>query len=271
METMERELETHEESEERRMAYMAKARSAFRQIKEWINERERDGWNHVDYKPCRAITLQEKQDPDHEEVYLLKARGVVRSAITHAELRNQNDDVATRLARMLCDYNPISRKQWDAKDIEDIRLLSELYPLKPHHPKEPHLAVIWTLVKTPPAIWDRDFVTLQFAWGKPSKEHPQYNDWWVVHTHTSHPDRPPLDDPVRGRMITGSHIVNTKHGAEITTVAWVDPGGWVSPKMAAAYKEKLADRIAFYDDLFVNGKLGGLYYDTSPPSFIKRP
>ena len=253
------ELQTPEEQEEYRTGCMIKARSAFVKVRDWINEGENDGWRPIPYPQNPAITLWEKQDPNHPKLYLLKAKGLIRSAMDTNELRNRNDDIGTRLARMLCDYNVTTRTDWEQKDLADIRLLQEFSPLKPREPTDPHMAIIWTHIKTPPMIADRDFVSLQFAFGKRSKRHTAYSDWWVVHTHTTHPSRPVREDPVRGHLITGNRIRNTASGAELVTVAYVDPKGWVDPNVAKIYKTKLAERVEFYDDLIFNGKLGLLY------------
>ena len=252
-------LQTREEQEEYHTACMAKARSAFVEVREWITETEDDGWRFIPYPKNPAITLWEKQDPERPNVYLLKAKGQVRSAMQHAELRNRNDDIATRLTRMLCDYNVTTRLQWEQDDLADVRLLQEFSPLDVKQPQDPHMAIIWTHIKTPRVIADRDFVSLQFAFGKPSRRYKPYNDWWVVHTHIHHRARPAQEDPVRGRLITGNRIRNTKEGAELVTVAYVDPGGWVDSNVAKLYKTKLAERVEFYDELIVTGKLGSLY------------
>lgn len=241
-------------------AYRAQALGSFKQIKSWM--RDSDEWSVVDYPADRTIQLWERTvDGGDNPIYMMKVKGFIHSAHTNPEMR-RNDTIATKLSKMLCDYNTVTRLSWEEPDMVDIRLIDSIDPLNAETSlQRPHTAVIWSHIKIPSPIADRDFVNVQFAFCKPSRHHTEDREWWVIHRHTTHERYPPNENSglVRGQQTTGTHLRPTKKGVQISIVTWVRPNGLIPAATVKLYKSRLGDRVRYYDDIIRNGKLGELY------------
>ncbi len=226
------------EKEKRRQLYMAEAKKQKDEYKKLLGDPR---WKRVDYNGGHGISAYEMEADGN--CYYLKAEGVVDSKS------------ADSIARAHRDCNHSSRTQWDGANIHDIGLLEDIVHMHGQHGHEIFLNVQFAEhVSRIPGVSAREFVYIEWSWKKPSQVNPEDHHWTILAAHTDHYKKPRRETPVRALQRTimilepREPIPDEALGAiprtSVTIVAWVDPGGYITPAVAKLYRTILADRIA---------------------------
>lgn len=238
--------ESDEERKDRHRLISGQALSEYKGYKKILAD---PTWRTVEYSRAPGISCSElpihfldtakQEDP----VYTIMASGLITG-------KYAND-----LARAHMDCNKISRLAWD-KELSDIGLLETI-----HRDDARNISLTVQYAEhTPsiPGVAKREFVYFQWAYGAPTTKNKRDKSWILIARHTDHPRRPVHPTPVRALSLSvmlleplepdrTSGLLESPR-TNVTIMAWVQPGGWISDKIATLYKTKLADRIKFLRD-----------------------
>jgi hypothetical protein len=225
-----------EAARERKAVYLAQANREWGSYKQRLSDPK---WKPVKYSGDKGITCYELVSQDG--CYSLKAEGIVEHK------------TADKIAAAHRDCNHISRCSWDGADVSDIGLLETLREKRAGN-CEAYINVQFA-EHTPsiPLVAKREFVYLEISQCHPSEVNPDDREWIILASHTEHPKRPVRSDPVRALSRTVMRLVPEDPTVDdgllkvprtaVTLMAWIDPGGNITPDVVKLYKTKLADRI----------------------------
>ncbi len=222
--------------EKRHQGYMGQAKEAYKSFNRYINRKD---WIVVPYREddIQIWELSVEYEANGEAIYAMMASGVVCG--------HTADDIASNYL----DNNKATRMRWDKdmRDIGDLEMVTTQGDIR--------LGVMYTVVKAPFPLADREFVNVQWSYSKKSEKNPHDRDWTLIARHTTHPKRPIVSDPVRATSMSGiklevlaperveDSLLNVDR-VNVIIFGWVRPNGNVPPRVITLFKTNLADRIA---------------------------
>lgn len=188
--------------------YQNLARTSLNKVENYVNS---DGWKLL-FKNINGVRIEEKRR---------EGRGYT-AIKTQKTLENVDVEGVIK-----CLFNPTCEER------------KQIYPDITHHSNTKELdentVVSVTRFKTPPVIWDREFLGARFL---RRDENGGCTISVIPINQEGHHD----NKCVRG-VASSDIIVNRldTNRAHITSVNWVDPKGWVTPDIVQRYKEKSGD------------------------------